>query len=275
MTSAAFAKGLLGLGGDLPPILVSLVRKDESVNTLLDDCTTEAKEIMNNVKERLHLVMQRDCDRSTVAAELNPSSYVSIARCIDAIGNPQAALVKLQESMLTLYEQLSAASGVAEPVLADMRARWSKLIKDFYKAKKKSFDISKVPDIYDSIKHDLKYAQVAGGAVLSSSLWELFQVAKLLVRNPKLRCSRIRIVIGRTRKAQLVALNGSLYSENTPRAHHGPWSTVACRQADVIIPLEYGITCDEKIQIAKLITAPLRKKLVHDLQVREGQPRQP
>ena len=32
--------------------------------------------------------------------------------------------------------------------------RWRKLLKAFYSEKKKQFDISKVPDIYDSAKYD-------------------------------------------------------------------------------------------------------------------------
>lgn len=32
--------------------------------------------------------------------------------------------------------------------------RWRKLLKAFFDAKKKVFDISKVPDIYDSAKYD-------------------------------------------------------------------------------------------------------------------------
>lgn len=37
VTAAAFARGLLQLDNDIPPILASLVRKDSSVNKLLDD----------------------------------------------------------------------------------------------------------------------------------------------------------------------------------------------------------------------------------------------
>lgn len=36
-TAAAFAKGLLELEGDLPPILVSLVHKDKSTLLLVND----------------------------------------------------------------------------------------------------------------------------------------------------------------------------------------------------------------------------------------------
>ncbi len=38
-----------------------------------------------------------------------------------------------------------------------MLRRWSKLEKDFYNKKKEKFEISKIPDIYDSIKYDLMH----------------------------------------------------------------------------------------------------------------------
>jgi inositol hexakisphosphate/diphosphoinositol-pentakisphosphate kinase len=40
VTAAAFARGLLQLDNDIPPILASLVRKDEFVNKLLDDVSS-------------------------------------------------------------------------------------------------------------------------------------------------------------------------------------------------------------------------------------------
>lgn len=41
--------------------------------------------------------------------------------------------------------------------------RWRKLLKAFYNEKKNTFDISKVPDIYDSAKYDaIHNAQIAG-----------------------------------------------------------------------------------------------------------------
>lgn len=39
-----------------------------------------------------------------------------------------------------------------------MYRRWSKIEKDFY-TKSKTFDISKIPDIYDCIKYDLQHNQ--------------------------------------------------------------------------------------------------------------------
>jgi hypothetical protein len=39
-------------------------------------------------------------------------------------------------------------------LLRFLLARWRKLLKSFYNEKKQQFDISKVPDIYDSAKYD-------------------------------------------------------------------------------------------------------------------------
>jgi len=35
-------------------------------------------------------------------------------------------------------------------------SRWSKLKKDFYDSQTKKYNISKVPEIYDTIRHDLR-----------------------------------------------------------------------------------------------------------------------
>ncbi|KXZ56516.1 hypothetical protein GPECTOR_1g463 [Gonium pectorale] len=54
--------------------------------------------------------------------------------------------------------------------------RWHKLLKSFYHEKKDRFDISKVPDIYDSAKYDAIHNAHLGLEVLE----ELYVVAKLL-----------------------------------------------------------------------------------------------
>lgn len=43
-----------------------------------------------------------------------------------------------------------------EPV-SMMLQRWEKLEKDLYNKKKDSFDVSKIPDIYDQLKYDIMH----------------------------------------------------------------------------------------------------------------------
>ena len=50
--------------------------------------------------------------------------------------------------------------------------RWRKLLKAFYNEKKNVFDISKVPDIYDSAKYDAIH-----NAHLGLQLEELYNVS--------------------------------------------------------------------------------------------------
>lgn len=49
--------------------------------------------------------------------------------------------------------------------------RWRKLSKAFYSEKKKQFDISKVPDIYDSAKYDAIH-----NSELGLDIQELYEV---------------------------------------------------------------------------------------------------
>ena len=85
-----------GLGGDLPPILVSLVRKDDFVNTLLDDCPS-AKKPMAAVKERLHKLLHAEYGEPGAMHErLNPCGTLSIQRALSCmlgkVGQPRACM---------------------------------------------------------------------------------------------------------------------------------------------------------------------------------------
>jgi hypothetical protein len=58
-----------------------------------------------------------------------------------------------------------------------MLRRWSKLEKDFYNKKKGNFEISKIPDIYDSIKYDLMHNR----SILNfENAYNLYQCSKAL-----------------------------------------------------------------------------------------------
>jgi inositol-hexakisphosphate/diphosphoinositol-pentakisphosphate 1-kinase len=64
-TAAAFAKGLLDLEGDLPPILVSLVHKEKgSMNTLDPSGNKEVKMELDECKKRITENLQKDVNIS-------------------------------------------------------------------------------------------------------------------------------------------------------------------------------------------------------------------
>ncbi|XP_024216421.1 inositol hexakisphosphate and diphosphoinositol-pentakisphosphate kinase isoform X5 [Halyomorpha halys] len=166
MTAAAFAKGLLALEGELTPILVQMV-KSANTNGLLDN-DTDASKYQEVAKTRLHALMQQDHDFTPEErAMINPCNAISINLALDFVKNP----VKCCERVQVLIQKLMNIVRLKkdDPKTKDatlyhgetwelMGRRWGKIEKDFC-LKNRTFDISKVPDIYDCIKYDLQHNQ--------------------------------------------------------------------------------------------------------------------
>mmetsp|Transcript_33502 Transcript_33502/g.87954 ORF Transcript_33502/g.87954 Transcript_33502/m.87954 type:complete len:626 (+) Transcript_33502:265-2142(+) len=177
-TAAAFAKGLLGLDGSIPPILASMISKGKSVNALLDDCSM-AKGELHAVKEKLHILITKDTPVSELH-DLNPQGAVSIAKALDAIGNPYQALVKLEKLVATLLDKLSPCN--VEGYLYDgeshsgMCDRWSKVYEEFVKkSMPPSFNVSKVPDLYDCSRYDCLHNALPE---IKETLWDIYTLSK-------------------------------------------------------------------------------------------------
>lgn len=109
-------------------------------------------------------------DRDFTAADrdaINPGNSMSINQALDFVKNP----VKCCMHVCSLIQSLMAVIAVKrdDPKTRDailyhgetwelMGRRWGKIEKDF-STKTKTFDISKIPDIYDCIKYDLQHNQ--------------------------------------------------------------------------------------------------------------------
>ncbi|XP_072943701.1 inositol hexakisphosphate and diphosphoinositol-pentakisphosphate kinase [Epargyreus clarus] len=166
MTAAAFAKGLLALEGELTPILVQMV-KSANTNGLLDnDC--DSSKVQNMAKARLHEALQRGGEFSAEArARVNPCGSLSIRAALDFVKDPVRCCAHVHALIATLVRIVLAKKD--DPKTKDtilyhgetwelMGRRWGKIEKDFC-TKNKTYDISKIPDIYDCIKYDLQHNQ--------------------------------------------------------------------------------------------------------------------
>ncbi|KAM5170433.1 inositol hexakisphosphate and diphosphoinositol-pentakisphosphate kinase 1 isoform 2-T2 [Mantella aurantiaca] len=220
MTAAAFAKGLLALEGELTPILVQMV-KSANMNGLLDSDSDSLSSCQQKVKARLHEIMQKDAEFTKDDQEkLAPTSSTSMLNSMEALKNP----VKICDQVFSLIEGLTSQiqERLEDPKSADLQLyhsetlelmlqRWSKLQRDF-KMKNSRYDISKIPDIYDSVKYDVQH----NSNLNMEGTDELFKFSKSL--------------------------------------------------ADIIIPQEYGINKEEKLEIAVGYCLPLINKILLDLQ---------
>ncbi|RCV41424.1 hypothetical protein SEVIR_9G133900v4 [Setaria viridis] len=205
MSAAAFAKGLLDLEGQLTPILVSLVSKDSSMLDGLEDASTE----MNEAKARLHEIIisntkEKDTEGSAefpwmvdgAGLPVNASQLLpKMAKLTKEVTAQVKLLAEGEDEKLALtssfskYDQAKAlgkttidvariAAGLpcgSESFLL-MFARWRKLERDLYNERKDRFDITQIPDVYDSCKYDLLH----NAHLDLEGLKELFKVAQTL-----------------------------------------------------------------------------------------------
>eukprot|EP00656_Telonema_subtile_P050284 TRINITY_DN6475_c0_g1_i5.p1 TRINITY_DN6475_c0_g1~~TRINITY_DN6475_c0_g1_i5.p1 ORF type:complete len:745 (+),score=240.84 TRINITY_DN6475_c0_g1_i5:115-2349(+) len=164
MTAAAFSKGFLDLEGELPPIIVGLVRKD-GLNQLLDG-TEPAERDLHEVKGRLYpLINANQPLTEALRAELNPHQNQQLKSFLSTVGNFKELLrdVMLQvKAMKRVIKQLKRdweQTSLFPPLYHSetptlFYARWKKLSDDFYDKSDDTYDISKIPDLYDNIKYD-------------------------------------------------------------------------------------------------------------------------
>nr|CAB3253040.1 inositol hexakisphosphate and diphosphoinositol-pentakisphosphate kinase 2 [Phallusia mammillata] len=220
MTAAAFAKGLLALEGELTPILVQMV-KSANMNGLLDNEGDNLSDCQQKVKAKLQDLLNK---RATLTdddfKQIVPLQSSSVLKAIRFVGNPNEKCTKIYNHMQSLTSQMKKLLSQKDKgmhslyhneSLEIMLQRWAKLERDF-KMKNGSFDISKIPDIYDCIKYDLQHNRNLG---LDKSI-DLYRDSKSL--------------------------------------------------ADVVIPQEYGISRNEKLEIALGYCVPLLRKMRVDLQ---------
>ncbi|XP_068652019.1 inositol hexakisphosphate and diphosphoinositol-pentakisphosphate kinase VIP2-like isoform X2 [Aristolochia californica] len=208
MSAAAFAKGLLDLEGQLTPILVSLVSKDSSMLDGLDNASIE----MEEAKARLHEIIttKPKVAQSIQSTELPwmvdgagvpPNAYELLPKLVKLTKKITAQVKLLAKDedeklaqtssyeVLPPYDQAKAlgktnidvdriAAGLpcgSEGFLL-MFARWKKLERDLYNERKERFDVTQIPDVYDSCKYDLLH----NAHLNLEGLDELFKVAQLL-----------------------------------------------------------------------------------------------
>ncbi|XP_058188337.1 inositol hexakisphosphate and diphosphoinositol-pentakisphosphate kinase VIP2-like isoform X2 [Rhododendron vialii] len=208
MSAAAFAKGLLDLEGQLTPILVSLVSKDSSMLDGLDNASIE----MDEAKGRLNEIItsgakavpgdgSSDTPWMVDGAGLPPNASELLPKLVELtkkVTEQVRLLAKDEDEKLAKtasydvvppYDQARAlgktnidvgriAAGLpcgSEGFLL-MYARWRKLERDLYNERKDRFDITQIPDIYDSCKYDLLH----NAHLNLEGLDELFKVAQLL-----------------------------------------------------------------------------------------------
>ncbi|XP_047310855.1 inositol hexakisphosphate and diphosphoinositol-pentakisphosphate kinase VIP2-like isoform X2 [Impatiens glandulifera] len=208
VSAAAFAKGLLDLEGQLTPILVSLVSKDSSMLDGLDNASIEMEEakarlneIITSGEKMVHSNGSSETPWMVDGAGVPPNALELLSKLVELTKKvtEQVRLLAIEEDekfvesgaygVIPPYDQAKAlgktnidvdriAAGLpcgSEGFLL-MYARWRKLERDLYNERKVRFDITQIPDVYDSCKYDLLH----NAHLNLEGLDDLFKVAQLL-----------------------------------------------------------------------------------------------
>jgi hypothetical protein len=250
-TAAAFAKGLLELEGDLPPILVSLVHKEKGSMHMLDTSgNKEVKMELEECKKKISANLQRDIDWATASEEIReqiagPLEITSLRHALSRVGNPRKTLFKIHEAMGELIKMLDemldeqgsgdekrieggeglagrvddddALSGVKlykGETLLELTERWRFIYDRMYDSETDRFDLSRIPDLHDNARFDVLHNPHLG---LSNILHQIYDLGKLM--------------------------------------------------ADCVVPQEYGTTIAEKRSVGVKICHGLLEKIKFDLNV--------
>jgi inositol hexakisphosphate/diphosphoinositol-pentakisphosphate kinase len=188
-TAAAFAKGLLELEGEIPPILVSLVHKEKGSMHMLDPSgDKEVKLELDECKEKITANLQREIDFREASEDdrlqmVGPPNLTSMRDALAEIGNPRRTLMEIVKTMRYLIEQLEemldmmgsgdekrieggeglkgddeddvALSGIKlykGETLLELTERWRFIYKRLYDPDDDVFDLSRIPDVHDNVR---------------------------------------------------------------------------------------------------------------------------
>jgi len=251
-TAAAFAKGLLELEGEIPPILVSLVHKEKGSMHMLDPSgDKDVKLELDECKEKISMNLQEDIDWREMTEEdrvrlVGPPNVTSLRDALAKIGNPRKTLQSIYETMGTLIAELEdmltsiesadekiteegeIPSGESEDAdaqlsgvklykgetLLELTERWRFIYERLYDTETDAFDLTRIPDVLDNVRFDV-------------------------LHNPNL-C--------------LTSILHKLYS-------------LAKDMADAVVPQEYGTTLAEKRSVGIKVCSSLLEKIRFDLHI--------
>lgn len=222
-TAGAFTKGFLNLDGELTPIIVSMVRKDDVAQELLDmrshkldlsdimkilsgslnhpgklidtlkdhieidNLTKNEREIIRYVNEPLEVMkkLHKNIKELTkiIRSHLNLKNKTYYINPLDMKLSHDITTSEDEDGNKTYNDKnkgLFIACGQENLIL--VFKRWRKLEIDFYDRRKENFNISKIPDIFDSIRYDMIHNYQYFGTMPDQIGFKIYESVEILAR---------------------------------------------------------------------------------------------
>jgi inositol hexakisphosphate/diphosphoinositol-pentakisphosphate kinase len=183
MTAACFARAFLDLEEEeIIPILFALVWNDKRSNMLLEHSSSDSSAMLR-VKKQLGAIFHEDIDYADESADpqrkIGGISLATLRKCdVAVLGNPLKQMKMIRDMLYDIVAQIEQLfegnkhgevhaceqaeeknkvkrkpTEVPEPLKKSLSV-WSQLSRTIYDKETDTFDISKLPDIFDCAKFD-------------------------------------------------------------------------------------------------------------------------
>lgn len=158
----------------------SITEKDAVVDEGLLGDSFQAKDIMLDMTRRIENLLHVDSVEALGKDAYLPGMQ-GILNCVALDASSRTPLGALQTMHVLLHELIDhipeeAALYRGESIFL-MKQRWENIASAFYRSKTKTYDTSKIPDIFDSVSYDCLYNQQA---LAPLDLYPLFTLAEAL-----------------------------------------------------------------------------------------------
>jgi len=211
-TAKEFVMGLLGV--DKVPS--GVLREGDDIEMILNDVSL-SKDKLEAAKVTLSEILDQESVQDYIQREHFLSGGAQVA--LKVIGQPQAKIRELHDMCSSVVKHLEAlVEAKSERIpyfkeqLEGMLWRWRKMVDELYNKKKKKFDYSKIPDVFDCCRYDLRHNEEILKEIDLGQLWDLSEIL-----------------------------------------------------ANFIIPQEYGITKEQKLEVSAGICGRLFEKIAVNL----------
>jgi len=221
-TAGAFTKGFLNLDGELTPIIVSMVRKDDVAQELLDlrnhkldlgdvmkilsnslnhsgkleeslssyvdfdHLNSNELEIIRSVGEPLELMkkLYKNIKELTkiIRSHLNLKNKNYYIHPLDMKPNNEVLTSEDENQKSSMDRNKGSFLACGQENLILVFKRWRKLEIDFFDRKNEIFNISKIPDIHDSIRYDMIHNYQYFGTMADNIGFKIYESAEILAR---------------------------------------------------------------------------------------------
>lgn len=278
-TAAMFAKGFLSLEGDIIPILVGLVLKAKAEENMLDQSGSSVQETIMRVKQRLHRIIHLG-DNCTELLEHSSSRLIrSVAQALVVVDQPVKKMELMHKFLSNFREQLTKMIQEKSMDKTSVKLNNGEKVSN---SDGRRMSLERARSLSANVSRRDQHPHVSGESKKKDEKESRFPepcgretLEMMRERWAKLRrdfYSRKRNTFDLSKIPDIhdCVRYDALHNAHLCLKDVRECLDIAASLAHALVPQEYGIDIDEKIQIGSAMCRTLLMKIVDDLDLARG-----